>query len=200
MEIYLIRHTTPQIAKGICYGQTDLDVTETFFDEANLIKQHLPQNLETIYSSPLKRCSKLAKALFPQQNIVLHSQLKEIDCGIWEMQHWDLIPKQDLDPFMADFVNIAMPQGESYVDLYGRVIKCFNNIITQPKPLVIVTHGGVIRSILSHITNTALSDSFNAFKLYYGCVVRLSLNDGSFKYDVLHNIEPLQAEQHKPSS
>lgn len=30
MDIYLIRHTTPAIAKGICYGQTDLDVTANF--------------------------------------------------------------------------------------------------------------------------------------------------------------------------
>ena len=30
MEIFLIRHTTPKIEKGICYGQTDLDITTTF--------------------------------------------------------------------------------------------------------------------------------------------------------------------------
>ena len=200
MEIYLVRHTTPKIAKGICYGQTDLDVTDTFLHEASLIKKHLPQRFETIYSSPLQRCSKLAATLFPNVTINHHHDLKEINCGIWEMQHWDAIPKQDLDPFMADFVNIAMPQGESYIDLYGRVINCFNTIIAQPKPAVIVTHGGVIRSILSHITNTPLIDSFNAFKLYYGCVVRLTADGEHFKYDVLHNIEPLQAEQHKPST
>jgi len=33
MEIYLIRHTTPDVAKGICYGQTDLDVANTFEEE-----------------------------------------------------------------------------------------------------------------------------------------------------------------------
>ena len=199
MEIYLIRHTTPQIAKGICYGQTDLDVTDTFLHEANLIKPYLPQSLTTVYSSPLQRCSKLAVQLFGQQNIVHHPHLKEINCGIWEMQHWDAIPKQDLDPFMADFVNIAMPHGESYIDLYVRVVAYFNHIATQPKPLAVVTHGGVIRSILSHITNTPLIESFNIFKLYYGCVVRLSAEGEGFKYDVLHNIEPALPEQHKPS-
>ncbi len=152
MEIYLIRHTTPKIEKGICYGQTDLDVTETFFDEVNLIKNHLPENLETIYSSPLQRCSKLAKILFPQQNIIHHPHLKEIDCGIWEMQHWDAIPKEDLNPFMADFVNIPMPQGESYINLFARVTNCFNHINSLPKPAAIVTHGGVYpkHSIASH--------------------------------------------------
>ena len=28
--IYLIRHTHPKVIKGICYGQTDLDVAESF--------------------------------------------------------------------------------------------------------------------------------------------------------------------------
>ena len=199
MEIYLIRHTTPQIEKGICYGQTDLDVTDTFLQEANSIKKYLPKNLETIYSSPLQRCSKLAVTLFPEQKITYHQHLKEIDCGIWEMQHWDAIPKQDLDPFMADFVNIPMPQGESYINLFTRVNNCFNHINSLPKPAAIVTHGGVIRSILSHLTSTPLIDSFNAFKLYYGCVVRLSADGSGFKYKVLHNVEPLQPEQHKPS-
>ena len=31
MQVYLIRHTTPNIAKGICYGQTDMDVEEKLF-------------------------------------------------------------------------------------------------------------------------------------------------------------------------
>ena len=34
MEIYLVRHTTPDVAKGICYGQADIDVTATFLAEA----------------------------------------------------------------------------------------------------------------------------------------------------------------------
>ncbi|MEM9897397.1 MAG: alpha-ribazole phosphatase, partial [Bacteroidota bacterium] len=27
MEIYLIRHTTPEISKNICYGQSDLELS-----------------------------------------------------------------------------------------------------------------------------------------------------------------------------
>lgn len=199
MEIYLIRHTTPNIVKGLCYGQTDLDVTTSFVQEAEQILPHLPENISTIYSSPLQRCSKLAQKLFPSQTITYHEHLKEVNCGQWEMQHWDEIPKQDLNPFMADFVNIAMPGGESYIDLYNRVINCYNYISTMPKPVAIVAHGGVIRSILSHVTNTPLIESFNVFKLYYGCVVKLIILDGTISYQVLHNMVPVQPEQHKPS-
>lgn len=200
MEIYLIRHTTPDIVKGLCYGQTDLDVIDTFLQEAEQIQPHLPATITTVYSSPLQRCSKLAQVLFPTHSIAYHPHLKEVNCGEWEMQHWDDIPKHELQPFMADFVNIAMPGGESYIDLYSRVIDCFKNVVQQPKPAAIVAHGGVIRSILSHITNTPLIESFNAFKLYYGCVVKLVADaNGTFTYEILHNIVPAQPEQHKPS-
>ena len=33
MLIHLIRHTTPDIETGICYGQTDLDVSDSFEKE-----------------------------------------------------------------------------------------------------------------------------------------------------------------------
>ena len=34
MKIYLIRHTQPDVEKGICYGSSDLDVAATFEAEA----------------------------------------------------------------------------------------------------------------------------------------------------------------------
>jgi len=197
MEIYLVRHTTPAVEKGICYGQTDLDVTETFQSEADIIKQVLPDDILHVYSSPLQRCTKLAAHLFPHHSIQLHNDLMEINCGIWEMQRWNDIPKEHIDPWMSDFVNIRTPQGENYIDLFERVCTRFNNIAVKPLPAVIVAHGGVIRSILSHVTNTALQDSFNVFNLHYGCVVKLALLEGKFQHTILSNI-PHEKETHKP--
>jgi alpha-ribazole phosphatase len=76
--IYLIRHTTPAVARGICYGQTDLDVTETFSEEAAVIRQCLPGTIGLVYSSPLKRCTLLAKELFPDRSVQLSPELMEI--------------------------------------------------------------------------------------------------------------------------
>ena len=64
MEIYLIRHTTPSIKKGICYGQTDVDLNfDTFEFELCEIKKKLPSNIDIFYCSPLTRCLKLAQRL-----------------------------------------------------------------------------------------------------------------------------------------
>ena len=198
MEIYLIRHTTPLVAKGVCYGQTDLDITETFITEANIIKAHLPSTIQQVYSSPLQRCTKLAAYLFPEKNIQMQNALMEINCGSWEMKRWDDIPREDIEPWMKDFVNIRTPHGENYFDLYNRVKSIFEAISLKPLPAAIVAHGGVLRSILSYITNTALIDSFTVFNLHYGCVIKIETANGNRQHSILSNIIH-EKETHKPT-
>ncbi|AXY77224.1 alpha-ribazole phosphatase [Paraflavitalea soli] len=198
MSIYVIRHTTPLIEKGTCYGQADIDVTEGFEEEAGIIRQYLPPDLQAIYSSPLQRCRKLADHLFPASAIRFDHDLKEINCGEWELQRWDDIPRAVIDPWMNDFVNVCIPGGESYVHVYERVTRCFNAVAATDTEAAIVTHGGVIRSILAHITHTPLKDSFAAFSLHYGCVVKIDRQGAGFQYELLSNISTGK-EQHKPS-
>ncbi len=198
MEIYLVRHTTPDVAKGTCYGQADLDVTDTFHSEAEIIRQHLPPTVKAVYSSPLQRCRKLAEHLFEDHPPRLHDELKEIDCGRWEMRLWDDIPKHELEPWMNDLANVRTTDGESYRDLFDRVSRIFDQIHHQELPAVIVAHGGVIRSILSHITGTELIESFKVFSFSYGCVIRLVNEVGGWRHEILSNI-PREKETHKPS-
>ena len=227
-DIYLIRHTTPAVAKGVCYGQTDLDVTASFEAEATVIRECLPAAVGAVYTSPLRRCSMLASRLFPDSPIQLREALMEIHCGDWEMKTWDELPKETVDPWMADFVNIRIPGGESYIDLHTRVSRCWDEIVAAasaappqaavpssdleafgetstepgkaPSPVAVVAHGGVIRSILAGLTGTPLINSFKAFSLHYGCVIRLQGPAGGLVHTVLSNIAPLEKEQHKPSS
>jgi alpha-ribazole phosphatase len=201
--IYLIRHTTPLVVKGTCYGQSDLDITPTFEQEAIIIKNVLPPNIEVVYSSPLQRCSKLANFLFNNATIIHEPKLMELHCGDWEMQNWDDIPKHEIDPWMNDFVNVQIPNGESYTMLYDRIVGEFDKVAAahQNEKVAIVAHGGVLRSILSYITNTPLINSFDAFKIHYGAVFALQKNNSNFTfaYDILSNIETPK-EQHKPSN
>jgi alpha-ribazole phosphatase len=198
MNIYLIRHTKPLVEKGICYGQSDLDVVETFSDEAAVIRNVLPQEgIRKVYSSPLIRCRKLAEHLFPQpQPISFHDDLMELNCGEWEMQHWDKIPRETLLPWMEDFVQVRVPGGESYQDLHSRTVARYEAIATLDLPAAIVAHGGVIRSILCHVSNTPLKDSFQRFPLFYGCVAKVDTK--TREIEMLSNIE-IVGEQHRPS-
>ena len=198
MEIYLIRHTTPKIEKGICYGQTDLDITETFTEEVANIIPHLPKDIQAIYCSPLQRCRKLAEALFPEQQVQLDNDLMELNCGDWEMQVWNDISKVEIQPWLDDFINITVPNGESYTTLHNRVVNRFQWILEQPKPAVIVAHGGVLRSILAFITNTPLRESFDVFTCHYGCVVKLVLLNNVYTHEMLYNVSLAGKEWHKP--
>lgn len=199
MEIYLIRHTTPKVEKGICYGQADLDITETFLEEVEAIKPHLPSEGVKIYSSPLQRCKKLADALFDGFDIDIHDDLMELNCGQWELLPWNDIPKDEIQPWMDDFVNVPVPQGESYVDLHNRVVNRFNEIVSKQESAVIVAHGGVLRSILSHITSTPLKESFDAFTLHYGCVVKINVSQDSMTHELLYNYSRQGKEWHRPT-
>ncbi|OYY08763.1 MAG: alpha-ribazole phosphatase [Sphingobacteriia bacterium 24-36-13] len=199
MEIYLIRHTTPKVEKGICYGQADLDITETFLEEVEAIKPHLPSNEIKVYSSPLQRCKKLADALFDGFEIDVHDDLMELNCGQWELLPWNDIPKEEIQPWMDDFVNVPVPKGESYVDLHNRVVKRFNDIVSKQESAVIVAHGGVLRSILSHITSTPLKESFDAFTLHYGCVVKIQVTEDSMTHELLYNYSRQGKEWHRPT-
>ena len=168
-------------------------------EEAELIKNALPEEFEQVYSSPLIRCHKLASYLFPRHEISLEPGLMELACGEWEGIHWDAIPSEVIDPWMKDFVNVCIPGGESYVQMHKRVTECFTRIAEGPKPVAIVTHGGVIRSILAHITKTPLADSFGAFKITYGCVMQLQATPAGLQHTTLHSVVT-EKEQHKPSS
>ena len=172
MEIYLVRHTTPKIEKGICYGQSDLDVAATFEKEVAVILNSLEITDETtVYSSPLKRCTKLAQQF--SEGIIIDDRLMELNFGDWELLNWNNLPEQASNIWMNDFVNVSTPNGEAYIDLAKRANQVFEEIIsTSAKKIVITTHAGVIRSILSKMNNIHLKDSFD-IKVEYGQVFKI---------------------------
>jgi alpha-ribazole phosphatase len=178
MEIYLVRHTTPDIASGICYGQSDLDVTDTFEAEASEVQRKLKSHGRMVdavfYSSPLQRCFKLANSL-SSAVIITDDRLMEMSFGDWEMQGWDDIDEKALRHWTDDFVNVACPGGESYQRFYDRVVNWIESVkLENHSKVVIVTHGGVIRSFLCYLGLTTLETSFEE-KVEYGDVFKLDL-------------------------
>lgn len=159
-----MRHTETVCEKGICYGQSDVGIREPYDAIFESIMGQLPQEA-VLYSSPLQRCTILAKHIQENtqiESIIEDTRLMEMDFGDWELQKWDDISRDVLDPWMEDFVNIRVPNGESFVDLHGRVLDFFENEISNgtEKPIIIVAHSGVIRSILCKINGWQLKDAF----------------------------------------
>ncbi|MFC5045972.1 alpha-ribazole phosphatase [Aquimarina hainanensis] len=172
MEIYVIRHTTPDIAKGICYGQSDIGVVDTFDQEKENIHRQLPlSEITTVYSSPLLRCKLLAETF--QKPVVYDERLKELNFGDWELQSWDAIDQKELKPWMDDFVTTPVPNGESYIALQKRVVSFYQSLPhSSSQKIIIVSHAGSLRALLSYLQNISLKDSFN-IKIAYGDVIQL---------------------------
>ena len=171
MEIYLVRHTETACEKGICYGQSDVELKTPYELQFDQIKQQIPADA-IVYSSPLLRCIQLAKYL--SDSVITDSRLMEMHFGDWELKNWNTIPEADYTPWMNDFVNVAVPNGESFVDLHHRVMDFWTEKITQNKTekIVLVTHAGVIRSILCKLTNLPLKDAFTN-KVDFGAVIKI---------------------------
>lgn len=184
MEIYLVRHTTPEIAAGICYGQSDLPLAATFKEEAKVILDKIPHSKNRkVFSSPLQRCKLLAN-LFDKK-VHIDQRLIEFNFGDWELKEWEAIPKEEFTPWMEDFVNVTVPNGESYIDLAARVMTFFKEILkNENEQNIVVAHSGVIRSILANLKDIPLEKSFD-IKLSYGQISKITINKKTTIVDCL---------------
>jgi alpha-ribazole phosphatase len=178
MEVYLVRHTETVCEKGICYGQSDVNIMEPYDGVFQSILNQLPQDA-LLYSSPLLRCVVLANYVKDNSKITAineDSRLMEMNFGDWEMKSWDVIAPDDFTPWMTDFVNVRVPNGESFTDLHDRVLDFITNElqVTHSKPVIIVAHAGVIRSFLCKISDLPLKDAFQN-KVDFGAVIKIEL-------------------------
>lgn len=181
MKLTLIRHTSLQVGQGICYGQTDVDVAESFAQEAIKTKAKLNDMLnnlqvDAVFTSPLQRCVKLAHALSLAE-IKHDNRLKELHFGEWEMQAWDDIPREMFDVWAQNYAELAPPNGETFSQLQQRGIAFLNDLMNEytSKHVVVVTHGGMIRAMLAHVLNMQLKGLFR-FNVDYGSITQLDFS------------------------
>ncbi|MCE9499782.1 MAG: alpha-ribazole phosphatase [Leptospira sp.] len=174
MEIFLIRHTKVDIAEGTCYGFSDIGLAGSFEEELKFLKSKFPERKEIkFYSSPLRRCAILAGELSNQREIIYDRRLMELNFGNWELQKWDEISKKEIHPWTRDFVNEKPPGGESYAELFKRSTEAFDEILRKnEEKIAIVAHGGIIRSLFSHILSIPLEKSFH-LQIDYGSVSKI---------------------------
>ena len=176
MNIYLIRHSKPDVPDGTCYGQSDVGITGAEFTQTvNRIENSIDlTEIETIYTSPLTRCSRLANTLKSNQSkIYTDNRIMELDFGEWELQKWDEIEPKELKKWTDDFVYTPTPGGESYIDLYNRVSDFWDATIPKSdSSLAIVTHGGVIKAIFSKILETKLNKG-TSIKVHHGELISI---------------------------
>ena len=146
MEIILVRHTSVAVAKGTCYGWTDVALSDTFEQEATLTRTALLAYapFDAAYSSPLSRATRLA-SFCGFENATIDPRLREMHMGDWEMQRFDEIVDDNLQRWYADYMNVRTTNGEGFPDIYARVSSFLNQLKTQShRRVVVFAHGGVL--------------------------------------------------------
>ncbi|MEM6360592.1 MAG: alpha-ribazole phosphatase [Bacteroidota bacterium] len=184
MDIYLVRHSTPDIPKGVCYGQADIDVTDSFDLEASRLKGILPENSQC-YSSPLKRCIKMADYLSSDYQV--DDRLMEMSFGEWEEKEWTTIDQTALNEWMTNFVSSRVPNGESFNDLISRAIDFWEEL-TETRAsgnYIVYTHGGFIRSIVTHLLSMP-PEKVYSFHLDFASVTKVSIHNKQFRLEYLN--------------
>ncbi|MFW2543573.1 histidine phosphatase family protein [Primorskyibacter sp. 2E107] len=146
MALTLLRHTTPEVVRGTCYGITDLRLADSFDDEADRVLADLPP-VTAIVSSPLLRCRQLASHIADHlsHEVVISSDWREMDFGAWEGRAWEALPRAELDAWAADFHGYDGHGGESVAQLHSRVARALN---AAPDGALVVTHMGCIKAAL----------------------------------------------------
>ena len=122
MRVTLVRHTTVDVPRMICYGQTDVPLKESFEEEAKVVRGKInPKTYDHVYCSPLPRCVRLA---------FMYSNPDP------RVSHW--FENQLTEP---------MPSGESFLMIKDR----FRDFLQEKKAeqqdnLLVFTHGGIFLS------------------------------------------------------
>jgi alpha-ribazole phosphatase len=160
VKLHLVRHPEPEVGQGLCYGASDVLVSEGELARvhAGLQAAALPGGLP-VYASPLQRCARLARRLQPAAP-VLDARLAEMDFGRWEMQAWDAIPRTEIDAWAADLLHYRPGGAESVLDVARRLAAFLGDLRRAGQPeALLVCHAGTIR-LLSHMQGgAALEDA-----------------------------------------
>lgn len=172
MKVYLVRHTSVDVAPGTCYGQTDVPLRASFQEEAEVCKKALQDTgmrFSRIYTSPLSRCTRLAAYCgFPEAE--RDERLKEMNMGEWEMQRFEEITDPRIQEWYNDYLRVRTTEGESFMDVLARVSDFFDHLDRTSGPALVFAHGGVLVAAQVYAGKVKLEDAMKALPPYGGMV------------------------------
>lgn len=171
LNLYLLRHGETDWNKiGRFQGWTDIPLNETGRTQARSIASTLKE-LEFLHcvSSDLGRAQETL-SLATENRYPLHQdkRFREIFCGAWEGQTKDTLREQNehIEKYFIDPLNFPPRDGETLHQLLERSAAALQELLdtyrTATGNILIVSHGGTIRALLTHLMGTGLH-AWNSF-------------------------------------
>lgn len=185
----LLRHGQLAISGVLCAGASAVVSDEGM---QNLFNATDDGQWDVIISSPQDRCRLFAQKLADnkQYKLVIDPRFKELDFGEWIDVKSKVIWEKHQEKYQELWQNpddFIAPNGEAMQDFYERVNTGLDDVLSKYKnqKILLITHGGVIRSILAKALeiNTL---SVLKFNIGYAQIVRLyHYSDGNFSLQSL---------------
>lgn len=165
-RIYLVRHgETEWNALMKFQGQTDVPLSDKGRRQAELLGKRLAgEKIQGFYASDLRRAYETATILsgFHGLEVKAVPELRELNFGFWE----GLTTKEIKASFANELVkwwdsplSTRIPGGETLGEMVERSVLAVKNIVERHDDgnVVVVTHGGAIRSIVGSILGMDLN-------------------------------------------
>ena len=155
--IHLIRHALTQgNIEGRYIGQTDEELCKEGLNQLEVMKRDYNYPLaDVVFTSGLKRCVQTAKILFPDKTPIEMRGFEECDFGEFEGHTADELERyEEFSQWLSGGEDARPLNGESNSEFATRVCDCFAKTVdgmikTGTRTAAIVTHGGVMMSILA---------------------------------------------------
>ncbi|MCI7351225.1 MAG: histidine phosphatase family protein [Ruminococcus sp.] len=156
-RISMLRHgRTRGNDQGLYIGKTDLPLTEEGKDELRaLYATYEYPRVHRVYSSPLERAVQSAEILFPDTDITIAEDLREMDFGVFEgLPAEELVKLDSYKKWLKGGLDNPAPNGESMREVMVRCYSAMNAIIMDMMKdgithAGIMTHSGILMNTLS---------------------------------------------------
>lgn len=197
--VYITRHgQTVWNVEGRLQGQKNSELTEKGVKQAGLLGKRMEKvQIDRIYASPLKRTVETAKIIRGKKNIEIVEEdgFKELNFGDYEGRREIELDNEgksyELDRIFACEEKAKAPNGETLEELYNRVSKALDKILSKEKgkSILIVTHGMALRAVFKYFSEDK--------KFYDGIMGQATLtkvvdNGDGFKFEYVNNDEHLK--------
>lgn len=156
-RISILRHgITDANENGIYIGKTDLPLSENGREALQeKYETHEYPKVQRVYTSPLERAVQSAEILFPDRELVIVDDLREMNFGVFEgLSVDDLIELDSYKKWLKGGLDNPPPNGESLRNMMLRCYSALNLMILDMMREGIthagaVTHSGILMNMMS---------------------------------------------------
>lgn len=156
-HISIFRHgLTDANENGVYIGKTDLPLSdagrEALMDKFEQLEY---PKVQRVYSSPLERAVQTAEIIFPDREIVIVDDLREMDFGVFEgLPAEELVHLDSFKKWLKGGLDNPPPNGET---LRSMMLRCYSALNLMIMDMMkegfthagAVTHSGILMNMLS---------------------------------------------------